>query len=286
MLLTRLLLAALILCCVACSRSPYESPRDFTREFADAFRRSDPTMSVEIVRDLEIKITRPGAAESSTSFLDNAYDAYNQAPAAKAEIIRQYVGVVPDLKTADHGPVDRTRIVPIVKDRPWLDEMRKAAGDLSKGKPFDQVFEDLSPDLIILYAEDTDKTIRYVSPTDLKKIGLDRAELRQLAIDNLRRLLPPVQRRGDKGLFILTAGGVYESSLLLFDKLWANLQTEVDGDIVLAIPNRDLLIVTGSHNSEGVQKLRTMAAKSHTEGTYRLTPKLFTRKQGKIEEFK
>ena len=47
---------------------------------------------------------------------------------------------------------------------------------------------------------------------------------------------------------MLKAGGDYEASLLLFDDIWRDGQVKVDGDIVVAVPAKDVLLVTGSNN--------------------------------------
>jgi len=54
---------------------------------------------------------------------------------------------------------------------------------------------------------------------DRKQLNMSWPALRQLAMTNLRRLLPEVKRHGDGPTFMLVAGGNYESSLLLADKL-------------------------------------------------------------------
>ena len=110
----------------------------------------------------------------------------------------------------------------------------------------DNVYEDLNSDLIILYAEDSQKNIRYLTPADLEKVNIDRKELRNLACENLKKLLPKIERQGANGLYMITAGGDYEASLLLFGSMWIDMQKDVHGDVVVAIPTRDLLIVTGS----------------------------------------
>jgi uncharacterized protein YtpQ (UPF0354 family) len=79
---------------------------------------------------------------------------------------------------------------------------------------------------------------------------------------------------------MVTAGGTYEASLLLFDSIWSSDNFNVDGELVVAIPSRDLLLVTGSRDKEGLEQLRKLAVKTVEEASYRLTPELFVRKEG------
>lgn len=83
---------------------------------------------------------------------------------------------------------------------------------------------------------------------------------------------------------LIDAGGTYEASLLLADELWSGDQFKVDGDIVVAVPARDVLVVTGSHNRTAIARLRTLAAELAT-GPYALTAVLYAWRGGKFVKF-
>ncbi|HTR40776.1 MAG TPA: DUF1444 family protein, partial [Pseudomonadales bacterium] len=80
-------------------------------------------------------------------------------------------------------------------------------------------------------------------------------------------------------------GGDYEASLLLFDGIWNGIKNEVRGNVIAAIPTRDLLIVTGSEDPEGLQRMKKIIEDATTKGSYRLTKKLFVYREGKFNEF-
>src|SRR5262249_43495201 len=161
---------------------------------------------------------------------------------------------------------------------PWLEETRQTLLRRGAKKLPEYVFEDFSPDLIIAYAEDSPRNIRYLTPADLEKAGIERTALRALACENLKRLLPRIERHETNGLYVLRAGGDYDASLLLLDSIWSGQQLTVQGDLVVAIPTRDLLLVTGSRNAQGIMKIKQLAANASREGSYRLTQKLFVRR--------
>jgi uncharacterized protein YtpQ (UPF0354 family) len=281
--IVQVIVAALGLCS-GCSKQAL-LPSQFTKEFADALRKSSPALKVEIVKDLELKVTSADGSELS-AFLDNAYDMYRQDPKAKSEVIGRFI--VATLETAAGVPekVESARIIPVIKDRPWLEESREALLSRGAKKTPEYVYENFSPDLIIVYAEDSPKNIRYVTPKDLEEIKIEQKQLRELATENLKRLLPKIERRGTNGLYMLTAGGNYEASLLLLDSIWNDGQMDVLGDIVVAVPTRDLLLVTGSQDQEGIEKVTQIVKKSFSEGfSYRLTQKLFVYRNGKFTEF-
>ena len=279
-------LAALGLCS-GCSKSDVLTPTQFTIEFADELRKTAPGVEVEVVRDMELEV-RTADGRESTSFLDNAYDTYKQDPKSKQGIIKRFVaaGVETIASMGKSEELDRKLIVPVIKDRPWLEETRKAMINRGAKEMFENVCEELNSDLIILYAEDSPKNIRYWGQKDLERAHIDRKELRSLACENLTRLLPKIERRGANGLFMLTAGGDYEASLLLIDSIWSEMQREVRGDVIVAIPSRDVLIVTGSEDRQGIEKMKQIVQQSFAQGSYRLTTKLFAYRGGKFEEFK
>jgi len=86
---------------------------------------------------------------------------------------------------------------------------------------------------------------------------------------------------------MIVAGGSYEASLLLLDDVWSKgpVPAKVDGDVVVAIPARDLLMVTGSRNRAGVDRLRELATKFASTTPYRLTPVLFVYRNGRFARF-
>jgi uncharacterized protein YtpQ (UPF0354 family) len=266
-----------------CSTSDLSSPREFTAEYAEALGKAGAGFSVEIVKDLELKVTAADGRDF-TSFLDNAYDSDKQSPADKAEVIKRYVTAGIETFGIARDGVNRTRIVPVIKDRPWLEETRQALLSRGAKESPENVYEDFSRDLIILYAEDSPKNIRYLGPKDLELAKVERSELRALACENLKRLLPKIERHGTGGVYMVTAGGDYEASLLLLDSIWSGGEMEVKGEVVVAIPTRDLLLVTGSKDAEGIEKVKRMV-KEASSGVYRLTQKLFVYRSGRFEEF-
>jgi uncharacterized protein YtpQ (UPF0354 family) len=149
----------------------------------------------------------------------------------------------------------------------------------------DNVFDDYNAELVIVYAEDSPKNIRYITNEDLKKLTIDRKGLRLLSVQNLKAILPKIELVGGDGLFMMTAGGDYEASLLLFDNIWKSDQIKVHGDIVVAIPSRDLLLITGSQEKDGLSKAKQIVDKAYEEGAYKLTKSLFVFKNGKFEKF-
>ncbi len=142
--------------------------------------------------------------------------------------------------------------------------------------------EPFNADLVVVYAENRLGTLRILSSRD--DVG-DRARLREASLTNLSRLLPRIEiRPGAEGVLLITAGGEFDASLLLADNLWAGGKVKVDGDIVVAVPAKDVLIATGSRNAAGLARLRAAAAK-FAAGPNGLSNALFVYRDGKFVRF-
>jgi len=259
------------------------SKEAFTQEFATVLRAAVPGHKVDIVEPLHLRITHPDGTDS-TAYLDNAFKEYQSDPDARQELIERRVAAWVESIDSDGVPLDPKNIVPIIKDRERVAE----AQAMSKARGLDpdesQVTEDYNDELVIVYAEDTPRNVRYFTSKDLAKAGVERSKLRALAIANLRRVLPKIEAHQGEVYSMYTADGNYEASLLLFDDLWDG-DIRVDGDIVVAIPTRDVLLITGSKNAEGIARLREVADELTAEGTYTISPALFVYRKGKFRRF-
>jgi uncharacterized protein YtpQ (UPF0354 family) len=269
---------------IGCEGKDLLTPGQFTTEFAEALRKAAPGFQVKIVQDLELKITKKGSDEHTT-FLDNAYDSYKQEPREKQDVLARYIASGIETYTAKTEIVDKRRIVPIIKDKDWLEETNQAMLARGAKKPLEHVFDNYNGALVVVYAEDSPKNIRYLTPSDVSQLKLSRERLHAMACENLKEILPKIELHGNNGLYTVTAGGTYEASLLLLDSIWNKENLPVEGEIVVAIPTRDLLLVTGSYDKEGISKLKALAKKSYDEGSYRLTQQLFVRRGGKFMSF-
>ncbi len=244
------------------------------------FHQALPAIAVTVTAPLRLTLKDQGGKEWG-AFLDNAYNEYLQDTSAQEEVIRRYAASLAATSAAGEGSLNPQHIVPVIKDAAWPQEMRRSVGEGAA----EQVVEDFNGDLVIVYAEDTPSNTRYFSPGDLEDAGIERSGLRTLAVANLRQLLPPVDVHNGPLVSMLTAGGDYVASLLLMEELWSGEKLSVDGDIVIAVPTRDVVLFTGSRNADGVAKLRDMARKAVTEGTYALTDRLFVYRDGRFQRF-
>lgn len=274
-----------LILCVSASAAELISRQDFAKRMEAAFRAANPTA---ITRADENAIVFGGLRDGIVLTMPEAYALYAQNPGRLDEIIQGYVEITlkgledRQRKSARSRP-DRSRIIPVVKSRQWLDDNIRSLR--ARGSKQEFLTEALNSELVIVYAQDSDQRTRYLMTSE--DVG-DQKELRKLAVDNLMRLLPRAMMENIGDVTIIRAGGDYEASLLLLDHLWTggkiNGQIAVDGDIVVSVPSKDVVLVTGSRSQKGLEVLREIAAKE-MRGPFPLTDTLFVYRDGRFEKF-
>ncbi len=263
-------------------QKPRLSERQFTRLYAEAVVIRLPGARVKIAGARELTVTLPGN-RSLTAYLDNVWNECHQTPADRAEICDRYLNSLVSARNNMDEPADppaTNSIVPVIKDDLFMADMRKRVQGTNA-----LVAERLVADLWIAYAVDADNQIRFLTEGDRQKLGIPLAELRPLAVGNLRHVIKEVSSRGEGPLHMITAGGTYEASLLLSDKLWGGMTNVVQGDFVAAVPSRDVLMFTGSGSADAIRKMRATAEEIHKDGSYLISKTLLVRRQGRWEKF-
>lgn len=256
----------------------------FTALYAEALRGKAPELEVRIAGPMELSIERDG--ETLTAYLDNAYARYQAEPERLHDVIADYVGATLETLHSVGAGIDASRIVPVIKDVAYLEEV-----GLNHGGDAPSLAHDRYNDhLVILYAEDTPRNMRFLSEPDLEELGIPRDRRRAIAVENFGALLPDVEARGGEGTYMLIADGFYEASLLLFDDIWTgdiwvNGTMPVAGELVVAVPARDILLVTGSDDAEGLNTLRQVAEEVVAGAPYALTSQLFVYRGGQFVPF-
>ena len=143
----------------------------------------------------------------------------------------------------------------------------------------------INSELIVAYAEDSPRSVRYLTPSDLSRLNLAVADMRRLSVANLERILPEPEIRNLDGIYQITAGGDHDASLLLLDSLWRSGKIQVNGEIVAAIPSRDRLLVAGSADADGLAKIARIAQGIFAQAPYRISSRLFVFRNRVFEVF-
>lgn len=253
----------------------------FTALYAEAARKAMPSATVRITGPLSLRVDFPNG-RYATPYLDNAYAAYVQEPDRRDEIIDLYIARAVKHLADDDLKIDPARIIPVIRSRTFT-----AVGEAEKEPAASDVvvFDRLGPDLAIVYAEDRPNDLRFFTAKYFKTTSIERVRLRALAIENLRRIVGDVEFRNYGGTYMITADGANEVSLILLPELWTKQRMQVDGDFVVALPTRDLLVVTGSNDARALRRVRALAKDAYAKGPYSVSPRLYLFRDGKLTAY-
>ncbi|MFI2741277.1 DUF1444 family protein [Zhouia sp. PK063] len=258
------------------------SEMDFTKWYLESLKKAYPEVIFKIESELTIKADFNG--KEFSHYLDNSYKEYQLDKDSLKQVISKYVASSADLYK-EKEDINIDRIIPIIKPIDYLNDLMQLAKDKEDKEPW-IVYEKYNDKLIIVYGEDTEKSIKYFSKDDFSGLNIDKDTLLEMAVKNLNRILPDIQSLGGDGNFGLAAGGDFEASLILLKSIWTKENFDVDGDFVIAIPNRDLLFITGSNNKAEIERIRDIAIDSYKTGNHQVSPYLFIWTGDKFEEYK
>lgn len=276
-----ILFAALLL--TACSnKKEVLSETEFANEYLLALKKNNPSVDYSLAPDLSVNAKYKGTDYSH--FPNNAYREYLMEPDSIDQVLIKFTQTANEVYRESKG-VNINNIIPVIKTADFIDEVRELVGvkDSTKSLP---IFENYNNELLIVYAEDSEKSVSYFTQDNFQKLHLKRDSLSAIALVNLDRMLPKVERTGDNGRYMVIAGGTYEASMILLNSFWTTKNFPVKGDIVIAIPNRDMLLVTGSKDKVNLDWLREKAQQSYDSGSYQVSPSLFRWNGKKFLRFK
>lgn len=100
--------------------------------------------------------------------------------------------------------------------------------------------------------------LEYVARRHCAELGLDPADLRWRAAANLRTRRPDLSLTWDPDVRAVAVafGGDLEAGLLLDETFLDKLAQDVDGDLVVAVPARDVFLASGTGHPDAIDRLR------------------------------
>lgn len=261
----------------------------FTSHYVSAFTTALPDTPVK--RDGPLRLTvKTATGQVGRVFLENPYSDYCADPDALEDIVQTHVrSIVQSISryAAEGSGVDLDEVLPMIRARDWIEDRGRQvrrAGGRHGSETFHEPF--VGP-LVIVYAMDRPDTIQYLRHLDVERLDVEPATLKAKAIENLARRVPDFRaatiRGGNAAVF--EADDDLASSLLLFDGIWSREAFQFGGDVVVAVPERGTLLVTGSDNAAGLAHVRDIAAKITNGSPYGLSDILLVRRNGRFELF-
>ncbi|MEV5570844.1 hypothetical protein AB0L06_12390 [Spirillospora sp. NPDC052269] len=176
---------------------------------------------------------------------------------------------------------------------PLMKLSQRGPGEASEPPPGPEpIIERWLGELCVGYVFDLENRFQDVTYTDCARLGVRPDELPHLGVHNLtlRRDKPRIVQ-GDRRIGFLL-GGDLEASLLLVDNLWEQVEPQLPGELIAAVPARDMLMVTGSQVAGGIEALVQDAdrvwegMRQRQDERLKLTRTLLVRRDGKWKQLR
>lgn len=258
-------------------KKPSLTAAEFTRLYAELVHANLKDAQVRITGDLELAVAVPDGGKFKLG-LGNLWAEAANDPESRADICQTYLKTVVAMvqrQPGATGAAETNSIVPTIKDDLFLSQV--AGGTM--------VSERLVADLNIVYASDREGMIAFLTGNDRKRFNLDFPALRSLAIANLKRVLHPIEQRNNGTVSMVTTDDGYTASILLLDDFWKDQANSVKGEIIAAVPARDILLFTGSDSTDGVVQLKQSAQEIFEKGDHAISTTLLRRSGDHWEKF-
>jgi len=185
-------------------------------------------------------------------FLDNVYKDYLDAPRRRRrEVIGNYArcfapgSAEPPASLEDALP----DILPAVRSRAYF-ELSDLRFTLAGGERLTLPYQQIGSDLAVGLCYDQPDALSYLNRSSLENWHISFAELLTKAMDNLWQKTTNRFETPFPGVFVLCHHDTFDASRVLFWEII--VQADVKGTPVVAVPDRDTLIITGSEDQDGL----------------------------------
>ncbi|MFP4441471.1 MAG: DUF1444 family protein [Chloroflexaceae bacterium] len=218
--------------------------------------------------------------------LENFYNAYLLDPskleAIHQTMIRTMQGFNPD-RSAESFDELRERIYPMLKPAALVTEIQE------RNLPM-LVYRAFLANLVIAYVIDEPDSVAFINEEHMEHWEIGEHALYQQALQNLReRTLNTTDYTtvgtGAQQLFIFSSQDGYDATRILLPELLDKWRSQLPGNMVIGIPNRDFLIAFSDADRVTLMNIAQQVQIDSVQRSYSLTPQLFTLTEGEIRAY-
>ncbi|WP_226036389.1 DUF1444 domain-containing protein [Aquibacillus saliphilus] len=135
------------------------------------------------------------------------------------------------------------------------------------------VYTEHTAETRIFYALDLGKTYKLIDEDMLKKESWTIERIREISIFNIRSLPSKVKqdRVADNDFYFMSSQDGYDASRILNESLLEEMKANSKGELAVAVPHQDVLIIADIQNDMGYDILAQMMMKFFAEGRVPIT---------------
>ena len=252
---------------------------EFSIVYFKTLKKKLPKARLISYNNLELELDL-GNEIQMKSFLNNAYLEYNNAPNEIEEILNRYSDALIHFNEENNAEIDPKNIIPVIKNINFIHSNLELNPNFEK----DGLYEKINDELYLFFVSNLPNSLKYIYKSEFENLDISMIDLKNIALNNLENIEESPQRQGEKGFYGLLLDGNFEASLILLD-IWNKENFEVKGEIIVAIPARDVLLITGSEDQENLIKIKETTADIFNNGDHIISEKLFIYQNGKFEVF-
>jgi uncharacterized protein YtpQ (UPF0354 family) len=175
---------------------------------------------------------------------------------------------------------DGANVRAILKPRTWVAEVTKKMAEIpgeerAKNALFSTPF---GPDLFEVLVVDMPNGMAMLTRAQADALGLDAPALVKLAHANMKAQLAPLAtEKAASGVLSVRVGDDYEAARLLVPEVWEGIAKQVDGDLLVVAPNRNIVFATGSRDPTPLATMKRLAQDAFAREAYPVSTTVFRR---------
>lgn len=245
--------------------------------------RLRPLPEIEIQGGKGLALQLRVRGQETTAYLERAYEKYRAAPETLTPVIDELIqGLARGETQSLHGTDEFARRA----SQLFPQMMTAQQWSAKREQGLRLVIRPLVQDLGIAIVLDRDSEIEYVQIEAIPQWGVDAQQVYETALQNLERAAADAQTMSSgedaQVLLIDSFADGYAAARALLPTRWREWQTRVSGELILAMPTRDLLLGF-SRTHSAFDELRAQVAEDAQTQPNGLFPHLLVVRDNALE---
>ena len=147
------------------------------------------------------------------------------------------------------------------------------------------LWEEHTAETRIYYAIDRGTTFSLVTKEMIEKEEMSLVKIREIAMFNVRSLKTDAKRDEVAGntFYFINSNDGYDASKILNEQLLKHYENNAEGELAVAVPHQDVLIIADIKNEAGYDVLGQMVFQFFTNGRTPITALPFIYEKGNLE---
>ncbi|MBN6889403.1 DUF1444 domain-containing protein [Cytobacillus horneckiae] len=225
----------------------------------------------------QLRIEDAGTGKGITITLPGIIAKYQEQKEKAIDEVVYYVEEGLEAMNGDvHFSGKEKNIIPVIRSTSFPSESQEGVSFL---------YDDHTAETRIYYALDLGNTYRLIDEALISKEGWERERIKETALFNVRSLSTALKKDHVAGntFYFLNKNDGYDASRILNEAFLKEMKQKLEGDMAVAVPHQDVLIIADIKNETGYDVLAQMAMSFFASGRVPITALSFLYENGELE---